>query len=222
MATIILTMRIIIVGGGKIGKNLAEILSKQKNKVVLIEKDKEAANELAASLDVLVLGGDGTDMAVLEDAKIKGVDAVIAVTGDDKTNLMVCEIAKNSDVGKVIARVNSPGSSELFVKLGVSSVIPVTENAVSAINNALSGSGERIISQIGEGKAQVIELTVAPKSPILGKRAKRIGEGLIGTIYRDGAVIVPDRWCKIEAGDVLTIMAKTENIPKLVNMTKEG
>ena len=71
-------MRVIVVGGGNVGKNLTDILLKEKNKVVLLEKDNDLARALALNTDALVIKGDATDMSTLEDADIGSMDAIVA------------------------------------------------------------------------------------------------------------------------------------------------
>ena len=68
-------MKIIVVGGGNVGKSITNVLSKEKNKVILIEKNEDIAKELANNTDSLVIKGDGTDMKTLDDAEIKKADA---------------------------------------------------------------------------------------------------------------------------------------------------
>ncbi|RLJ08403.1 MAG: hypothetical protein DRP16_01445 [Candidatus Aenigmatarchaeota archaeon] len=99
-------MRIMIVGGGSVGGRLAEILVKEKNEVVVIEKEEKIAEALGERLDALVLYGDATDRKILKDGNIEKCGAFFALTADDKTNLMVCEVAKSFKVPVIVARVN--------------------------------------------------------------------------------------------------------------------
>ena len=213
-------MRVIVVGGGNVGKNLTDILLKEKNKVVLLEKDNDLARALALNTDALVIKGDATDISILEDADIGSMDAIVAATQDDKTNLMICEIEKSRNVAKIVARVNTPGNEELFVKLGISMIVPVTELAVTSISNALISSGERVLAEISDGKAQVFEVVINEKSNYVGAYARKIKGGVIGALYRNGTVLICDMNTKIQAGDVITIIAKTEDLPKIIKATK--
>ena len=214
-------MKIIIVGGGNVGKNLAQILSRQKHDITLVESNDEFAKEIASSTDVLVIKGDGTNIEILEDAQIKKADAIVAATQDDKTNLMICEIAKSIPVPRVIGRVNSPGNEELFVKLGINSIIPVTQMAVTAISNTLRGAGERVIAEISDGKVQIMEFVIQQGSKLDGFEGNQINGSIIGSIYRDGTVIIADKNAKLEGGDVISVIVKSEKIPILLKKIKE-
>ena len=212
--------KVIVVGAGEIGKNLTLVLCKQNIKVVLVEKNENLAKELAMSVDALIINGDGTDILTLEDAEAENADAIVAATNDDKANLMICEIAKSLNVPIVVARVNKPGNEGLFLKLGISSIIPVTANAVTAMQTALSDAGERIVGEIGNGKAQIVELVVKENSRAVGFSGSKLGGGRVGAIYRNGAVIIPDKKTEFQAGDVITVIARTEHIPKIQKLVK--
>ncbi len=213
-------MKIIIVGGGKIGEHLTKVLSKKKHSITLIENEKELSKELASNLDALVINQDGTTMSILKEAGIDKCNAVISVTGDDKTNLMVSEIAKSIGVPKIIARVNNPGDEELFVKLGISLVVPVTQNTINTIENDLLESNVRILSKIGDGKATILEIVVEDGSAIANHKGNILNGGIISAIYKNGTVTIPDIKTKIEAGDVLIIVAQDAHINSILATAK--
>ena len=102
-------MRIIIMGGGKLGAHLAENMLDRKYTVHMIEQDKFLCRRLANKLDAEILCGDGTEISTLTDAETENADCFIAVTGSDQDNLVACQLAKRQfHVKKVIARVNNP------------------------------------------------------------------------------------------------------------------
>lgn len=213
-------LNIIIAGGGNVGVNLTKVLAKERHKITLIEKDTEIAKEIALDTDALIIKGDASDMITLRDTGIDKCDAIVAATQDDKTNMMVCEIAKSIGVPRIIARVNEPGNEELFVKLGIQSIIPTTQIAITSITNVLLDAGERIVAQISDGKAQIIEVVVPTTSSIRGSTGTRINGALLGSIYRNGSVIIADNDTKLEAGDVALFITKTESIPRLLKLVK--
>ncbi|MBW6461936.1 MAG: NAD-binding protein [DPANN group archaeon] len=213
-------MKIIIVGGGKIGEHLTRVLSKKKHSITLIENEKELSQELASNLDALVINQDGTTMSILKEAGINKCNVVISVTGDDKTNLMVSEIAKSIGVPKIIARVNNPGDEELFVKLGISLVVPVTQNTINTIENALLDGNVRILAKIGDGKATIVEVVVEDGSAIANHKGNILEGGIISAIYKTGTVTIPDIKTKIEVGDVLIIVAQDAHLNKIIKIAK--
>ncbi len=112
-------MKIIIVGGGKLGKDIADNMLERKYDVRLIEKNRAKCIELANDLDVEIICGDGTELEVLEEAGTKNADCFISVTGSDQDNLVATQLAKKMSLMpcKVIVRANNPRNGS-FAYLG--------------------------------------------------------------------------------------------------------
>lgn len=212
-------MKIIVVGGGKIGNSLTQLLAKEKRDVILVERDKNLAEDLAEKLDALVICGDGSDRKILKDANINSADAVVAATGDDKTNLMICELAKSVNVPTIVTRLNDSSNESIFSKLGISGIINTTSSAILAFKKVLEVPGKKLISVIGGDKAEIFDLTISEKSKfanqLVGEAAKNF---VIAAISRDGEIIMPKIGTKIQEGDILTICAPTEEIKKIEKM----
>ncbi len=215
-----LVLRILIIGGGLVGAHVAEMLSKSRHRVTVIEKDSSVAKRLADKLNALVINDDGTDMLTLRSAGIETADAVIALSRDDKTNLMVCQIAKNIGASKIISRVNIPGNDELFVKLGISLVVPTTQYGVNMVCNELNRGGLRILSEIGDAKAVIYELVVVKDSKLIGHDTESIDGSRICGIYRNGEVLYPGSKNPVQAGDVVIILSKTAHMSKIQELAK--
>ncbi|MDD3420982.1 MAG: TrkA family potassium uptake protein [Methanocellales archaeon] len=110
-------MYAIIVGCGKIGSRLAQLLSSDKDNVVVLDRDLTKFEEIDKSFDGLTIEGDGTDQDALKKAGIDKADVFIATTEDDNTNLMACQIAKQVfNVSRVISRVNDSKREPLFLR----------------------------------------------------------------------------------------------------------
>jgi trk system potassium uptake protein TrkA len=206
-------MKIIIVGGTPTALTLANLMG-EENELIIIEQDQEKAKEIANTTSALVIEGDGSDMSILNDAGLTDCDAIVA-TSDDKTNLMVCEIAKSENVKKIIALVNEPKNEELFEKLGISKMVSAVGTNVTAIKQVLAEYGdERTICQIGDGKIQIFEQTVKEGSGLIGKPLA-LANGSVAALYRSGEIIMAKDIDVVNAGDVLIIAAKTEDIPNI-------
>ena len=114
-----MAMKVIIVGGGKVGTSLALLLLEKGYTVKVVEADREKVARLQQDLpaDVVALG-NGTDPVVLEAAGILGVDVVAATTGQDETNLVVTNLARFAfNVPRVVARVNNPKNAWMFTPM---------------------------------------------------------------------------------------------------------
>jgi trk system potassium uptake protein TrkA len=116
-------MRLIVVGGGKLGYNLLKKLIKDNHKVTLIDKDKKVCDTIVENMNVNVILGDGSDLQTLKEAGIGKADVIVAVTGSDECNFVICETVKTiySDK-KTIACVNNPDNIEAFKLLGIDEV----------------------------------------------------------------------------------------------------
>jgi len=209
-------MKVIIVGGGKIGEALSRVLVRERHDVVLLEKNEELAEKLAENLDALVLQGDGSDTSLLKDANLESSDVVIAATGDDKTNLAVCEFAKNAKVSTIISRVNRAGSEKEFVRIGIEKIIDATSTAVFAFKKAMERPGKPLVGFVAGGKGEIFEMNIRKGSKAAGKTvAEMTKEFAIACIYRDEKILVPKPETKIKEGDILTICAPAEEVKKI-------
>ena len=120
-------MRVIIVGGGKLGYFLTRNMIDMDYHVKLIEKDRIKCMKIANELDAEVVYGDGTKVEVLVNAGIAKADCFIVVTGKDQDNLVAAQLAKNKfKVKKVIARANNPRNLEALRALGVDNAVSST------------------------------------------------------------------------------------------------
>ena len=113
-------MYVLIVGGGKVGLNLARELIAKGHEVTLIEGDRSLYLRIEQELEHAVQYGDGTELWVLERAGIQRADLVVAVTGDDEDNILICQVAKEKYLcDRIIARCNNPRNLQHFKLLGI-------------------------------------------------------------------------------------------------------
>jgi trk system potassium uptake protein TrkA len=114
-----MAVKVIVVGGGKVGTSLALLLLQKGYTVKVIEAQKEKILQLQKDLPAnAVASGNGTDPVVLEAAGILGVDIVAATTGQDETNLVVTNLARFAfNVPRVVARVNNPKNAWMFTPM---------------------------------------------------------------------------------------------------------
>ena len=207
--------KVIIVGIGSLGNALAIMLSAEDYEVVIVENDEEKAKGAANRMDCLVIKGDATDVSILKDAGLAEADAIITLTSDDKTNLMICEIAKNAKVKKIISRVNEPKNEELFINLGVTSIVTIITNALTSIKRYLLGDGHRVVAELGNGEVELIEMRLAEDSQYIGKKVNALKDAVVCAIYRKGEILIPSIDMSFEQGDVVVVASKTKDSKKL-------
>jgi len=130
---------VIVIGGGRVGYQLARHLLDRGEEVTLIEKDGRRAEWLEGQLGSIVMTGDGDEMAFLETTGIERADVVMAVSGDDEDNLIALQLAKKRfKVPLTIARVNNPANVEIFKTLGVDEAISATDVLLNAMEQRLA------------------------------------------------------------------------------------
>ena len=100
-------MYAIIMGGGRVGLALANILIDSGADITLVESDEALCNDVASDLDALVIHGNGTNSKLLEELDIEDADYFIATTGNDEANLLSCILVRKFDVPHIIARVSN-------------------------------------------------------------------------------------------------------------------
>ncbi|MDR0905959.1 MAG: TrkA family potassium uptake protein [Oscillospiraceae bacterium] len=128
----------VVVGCGRLGAHIAQTLLGSGGGVLVIDETRDSFRKLGATFDGILLCGDATDTATLDEAGIGSASALIAVTGDDNINIMVAQMAKALyNVPRVIARLYNPERSIINEKLGIGTISPVllsTKEIESALN----------------------------------------------------------------------------------------
>lgn len=201
-------MGVLIVGGGRVGRMLAERLVATGEDVSMIEMDVEKA-EMARKLGVDVTVGDATNTAVLEKAGIKYAHTVVATTRSDKDNLLACQLARtryNRD--HVVSRVTDPESLPSFEELGIRVMNPSAATATILANLVRRPSIFGLLTGTASNDADVTEVVVASES-VSGKALKDLaipGDCLVMLIRREGRRMIPHGGSVLAPGDVLTIV----------------
>ncbi|MFW6375728.1 MAG: NAD-binding protein [Thermoplasmatota archaeon] len=216
-------MYVVIIGGGRVGKDLARLLLPEGHDVVLMEKDEELAESLSKQFDALVIEGDGTDLEYLKDAGVNKADVMVAVTGDDKSNLIACQLANNIfKVPMVIGRVNDPKNENVFTKLGVENTVSTTRASAMQIKNNIGDT--KTILTLGGKEAELLEITVKDNSPITHKKIKNAGlpKGvIIADIMRGDRSIIPDGETILKPDDIVTMLVRMNVVNEVKKLFDE-
>jgi len=213
----VIPMRVIIVGGGRVGRSLAERLENRGENVVIIEED-EAQVETIRNAGFTAVIGDGTDTDVLREAGAANAKTVVAATGDDDANLLVAQLTSSKfDVERVIARANNPDNVDAFEDLGVRTISSGMATAWAIDNQIERPAIAHWMTDVGrEGDIQEVEAT-SPE--VVGKPVREVGPMLpdaclIALISKgDGDdPEVPTADYVIQAGDHITLLGRTESV----------
>lgn len=223
-------MKIIAVGAGRVGQQLARELSSHGHDLVLIEKDKSLAAHAAERFDVSVIHGDASDPVILKEAARDGADMLVAVSQSDEVNLAVCLLAAKLGVGTRIARIRNEGwFTEIGLdpaELGLDKVIHPERVTVDHLSHVLSINGAFDYAEFAGGEVVLIGFDVAPGLAIIGHSLAELREMfaldsfLIMSLYRDNEFIVPRGDDVVSEGDKVWLLAARETVPFVLPVFK--
>ncbi len=223
--------KILIIGGGNIGFNLAKNLEESFDsaRVKIIEKDKERAELIASQLNnTIVINGNALDEEVLLEANLEEVQTVLALTNDDEDNLMVSvlveKFAKDNDElsdKRTMALINKPNYSLLQTSLKIDDFIDPRMNTVSSILKHIhKGTIENAYS-ILNGEYEIIEAEIIETSELVNKELKNSNlpdEIRIGAVLRGDEVIIPRSNFVFKKQDIVVLLAKKDFLHVVENM----
>src|SRR5437868_2206710 len=207
-------MRVVVVGGGKVGTFIASELHSAGHDVLLVEVDPDLVRRMEKVNEppgVPWLVADGCEVTEFARAEPESADVVAAVTGDDEDNLVISLLAKQEfGVPRVIARVNHPKNEWLFNETwGVDVAVSTPHLLTALVEEAVSvGSLVRLL-QFEGGKARLEEVTLAEGSPAVGRQVSELGmprDSTLVAIVRDEHVIVPRGDTSLHAGDEVLVL----------------
>ena len=217
--------KILIIGGGNIGFNLAKNIEQSFDdaRVKIIEKDKNRAELIANELNnSIVINGDGLDEDVLNEANLEDVETVIALTNDDEDNLMVSILVeKFSKDKRTMALINKPNYSLLQSSLKINDLIDPRMNTVSSIlKHVHKGTIENAYT-ILNGEYEVIEAEIIESSELINKELKNSDlpdEIRIGSVIRGEEIILPSSNYIFQKNDIVILLSKRDQLPIVENM----
>ena len=223
--------KILIIGGGNIGFNLAKNLEESFDsaRVKIIEKNKERAELIASELNnTIVINGDALDEEVLIEANINEVQTVLALTNDDEDNLMVSVLVEkfakdNSELNekRTMALINKPNYSLLQSSLKIDDFIDPRMNTVSSILKHIhKGTIENAYS-ILNGEYEIIEAEIIETSELINKELKNSNlpdEIRVGAILRGKEVVIPRSNFVFKKEDIVILLAKKDFLHVVENM----
>jgi len=213
----VIPMRVIIVGGGQVGRALAERLEDRGENVVIVDEDEAAVESLRNDGFAAVIG-DGTDTEVLRKSGAENAKILVAATGDDDTNLLVAQLSKtNFDVEKILAKANDSDNVDAFEDLGVSTISAAMSAAWALDNRIERPDLAHWMTDIGEtGDVQQVEVT---NEELVGKSVREVGpmlpDGCLIAVLSDGdseSVAVPSADTVVDRGDHVTLLGRRDAV----------
>ena len=213
-------MNIIIAGCGKVGRALAEQLSREKHDITVIDRKPEAIQQITNIADVRGVVGNGASFEIQMDAGIDTADLMIAVTDADEVNLLCCLIAKKAGGCQTIARVRNPvyhhEIHHIKDELGLSMVINPEWAAAMEMARLLRFPSAIDIDTFANGRIELLRFQLEEQNPLCNNKIKDLHmlsrcEVLICIVERGNEVLIPSGEVELKAGDMISVVASPVN-----------
>jgi trk system potassium uptake protein TrkA len=214
-------MRVIIVGAGEVGYQIAKFLSLESLDVVVIDRDRNKIRRMAEEMDVAVVEGEGGSPSSLREAEAERADILLAVTDQDETNMIACLLAKAMfGIPRKIARIRNPEyfhNERLLMTLDIDPAINPELEIAHAVARIIEAPFATDIQDFEGGLVKVVGFNLPETSPLIGKTLKQFGSSagkkfLIGLIVRDGKTIIPAGDDVIKKGDIIYVPVKPDEL----------
>lgn len=211
-------MKTVLVGLGKVGRNIAAELAREGHDLVVVDIDKDCVSDVSTNYDVLGITGNAVSLEVLKEAKVNEADLLIAVTDTDEMNMLSCLFAQklNKNI-KTIARVRNPiystQSQYLRSVLGITSTINPEIVTAREIARLLKFSNVVQVESFSKGRVELISFPVKSEMPIANKKIKEVSSiigdsALFVGIQRGNETIIPHGDTEIKENDIVSTILR--------------
>lgn len=222
-------MRILIVGAGVVGFQLANELSKEGHDISIIDSNPAKIKKINEKLDVLAFLGNGCQPSVLKKAGIETSEMVIAASSVDEINIIICTLANKFNVKKKIARIRNleyTGCEKILnlKDLFVDTAINPDEIIIDFIGKIMETPGTMNVAEFAEGKIQLRGFDISKDAPIVGKKLSELSglysldSFLITGISRNGEMLIPKGEDQVQIGDHLYVLVAEDLLPLILPM----
>lgn len=226
-------MRVLIIGGGEQGQNIADRLLKQDEfrmvfrssayQVSFVERDPDLCDELESRFNVPIFEGDGTKQSVLEQTEPHKMDVAIAALSDDDANTVAALQAKRLGIAKVIAVVRDPDSVSLLEESGVV-CISAPQATAAMVENQLDRPEVAQLFEIESGLASLVDMEVPEGGEVVGRAIRDLSvpdQCVVAALIRDEEFVVPRGDTVVEAGDHVIFVGPDEAVQTAHEMFSE-
>jgi trk system potassium uptake protein TrkA len=217
-------MKILIVGAGRAGLEVAIQLSRIGHAVTIVDTDSAVIRRAAEQFGLVAISGDATTAEVLDDAAIGRMDIVVAMLRRDADNLAVSLLARAAGVERVMVRMRDNAYRPVYANAGIDRVLSETDLITGAVTTAVEHDAIRHAMLIGDGAAIAFELTIPAGSVGAGRTVMELAarpdfpkSGVFAALYREGgAVEAPRGSSVVTAGTTVLLVAQREEVRRAI------
>ena len=218
-------MKILIVGAGRAGLEVAVQLSRIGHAVTILDTDAAVARRASDQFGLVAITGDATTADVLDDAAIGGMDIVVAMLRRDADNLAVSLLARAAGVRRVMVRMRDNAYRSVYANAGIDRVLSETDLITGAIAMAVEHDAIRHAMLIGDGTAIAFELAIPAGSRAAGRTVMELvalpdfpKSGVFAALYREGGVAAPRGSSVIEPGTIVLLVAHRDEVGHAISV----
>ncbi len=211
-------MKVIIIGAGQVGESIAADLA-DSHDVIVIERRKERADELAYAHDVMTLTGDGTETETLERAGIDDAEMVIASTDDDETNIVSCSTAAALGDAFTIARIKHTKYLDTWTRseraFGIDDMVCTNLLTAESIVRVVGLPAAVDVDPFAGGRVQMAEFEISDSCPVANQTVMEADEYdslTFAALIRDGDVVIPKGSTEILPGDRVVVIGSSDSV----------
>jgi trk system potassium uptake protein TrkA len=216
-------MKIIVMGCGRVGEQVAFLMEQDGHEVTVIDSDGDALQRLGPKFKGRKIKGVGFDQSVLVEAGIRTADAFAATSSSDNVNIVAARIARNIfRVPHVVARLYDPRRAEIYQRLGLLT-ISSTNLGAERIRELITHAELEPVISFGRGEVDLIRLEVPPH--LVGRAVKHLevpGEINVACLVRQGEALVPFLGTELQTGDVVHLVVLASAMDRLSDMLDLG
>jgi trk system potassium uptake protein TrkA len=213
------TRHVLICGGGRMGVAIAGRLAADGVHTKIIERDRSTCERLANTLDgTVVLHGDVMDESLLEDEGVRRIDMFVSAVEDERENLLTALLARRLGAKRVVSLVNSTAYMPFASSAGVDVVLSPMLTSLGPVLQLVRRGNVISVRTLREGLVEGVEFIAAENSEIVGLPLALLHMprgSMVGSIVRNGEVIIPEGSTTVEVGDRVVLFARPQLMPRL-------
>ena len=217
-------MKIVIVGAGRAGLEVATHLTRIGHAVTIIDSDEAVTRRASQRHGLVALSGDATNAAVLEEADIRQSDVVVAMLRRDADNLAVALLARAAGVERVMVRMRDNAYRQVYANAGIDRVLSETDMITGSVATAIEHDAIRHAMLLGNGSAIAFELTIPAGSVAAGKPIMELAalpgfpsSCVVAALYQaDGKVEAPRGATIVQEGTTVLLVSRTDEVARAV------
>lgn len=217
-------MKILIIGAGRAGLEVATHLTRIGHAVTIVDNDDAVTRRASEQHGLVALSGDATNASVLEEADVRQSDVVVAMLRRDADNLAVALLARAAGVHRVMVRMRDNAYRQVYAAAGIHHVLSETDLITGSIATAIEHEAIRHAMLLGDGSAMAFELTVPPGSVAAGKTIMEVAAlpgfpstSVFAAIYQvDGSVESPRGSSVVHAGTTVLVVSRADDVGRAV------